>query len=464
MRKLIIAITFCSNIISLNISIAQVVTTQDRSYSIATQQAMISVTIGGNFITNGTFSASPNERADQFISRIFNQFVSLITTTDKRTSDLLSLIQEQNQKYARRNIQLKRSNGENITLDLEKFRLTGDFKYNPYLKNEDVIIFPNFDIEKNFVSIYGAVNNPVIFQYVEGDRLSDALIFAQGFSPVYENITTIEISRLSYRGEKEEILRFNIDENPLLKAGDRIRVLADEVRRRDYKVYIAGEVKRPGLIPITKSSTTLKEVIEKAGGVTEKADLLKAELIRGANVFKLPIFTEEMENLLMLRMADISPEDSLVFIVDNKLRFSRGNATINFEEIVNDTTQFHSFIVKNGDYIYIPEKIKLVYVFGQVNNPGYIIYVAGKKIDYYIQQAGGVGGIAKDEYYLIKGKTRSWHKVEEGENIDVEAGDYIWVPKKPIRDFDYYLQRIGLIGGTITGIVSTILLFIQVTK
>jgi hypothetical protein len=36
--------------------------------------------------------------------------------------------------------------------------------------------------------------------------------------------------------------------------------------------------------------------------------LNRAELIRGANVFKSPVFNEEFEKLLMQRMADIPPK------------------------------------------------------------------------------------------------------------------------------------------------------------
>ncbi|MDZ7765236.1 MAG: hypothetical protein U5K00_12540 [Melioribacteraceae bacterium] len=33
----------------------------------------INVTIGGDFIVEGTFPASPNERVDQFVTRIYNE-------------------------------------------------------------------------------------------------------------------------------------------------------------------------------------------------------------------------------------------------------------------------------------------------------------------------------------------------------------------------------------------------------
>ena len=42
----------------------------------------ISVTIGGEFIINGTFPASATERVDEFVTRIYNQYrIALLTTT-----------------------------------------------------------------------------------------------------------------------------------------------------------------------------------------------------------------------------------------------------------------------------------------------------------------------------------------------------------------------------------------------
>ena len=41
-----------------------------------------------------------------------------------------------------RGLILKNANGEEIIIDLAKFRVNGDFINNPYLKNDDVIIFP----------------------------------------------------------------------------------------------------------------------------------------------------------------------------------------------------------------------------------------------------------------------------------------------------------------------------------
>lgn len=423
----------------------------------------MSITIGGSFIVNGTFGAAVGERLDQFVTRIFLQ-AKLEQLSAIRDIDQKQQMETEIEKFSRRDITLKRTSGQILKIDLEKFYLTGDLTQNPYLQNDDVIIFPYYDEDRNFIYVTGAVNNSKKIQFVEGDKLEDAIILAGGLNQGFDNIQKAEISRLDLSGNGEERIEVNISDNPKLQRGDRITIIAEENNRREYKVIVAGEVNRPGNIVITKNSTTLKEVIEKAGGFTDNADLSRAELIRGANVFKSTLFNEEIEAFLMNRMSDIAPEDSTSLIIDNKLRFIRGNGVVNFQNVMDTSSLASKFIVRDYDYIYVPEKLNLVYVFGQVFNPGYVEYKSGEQIDYYLKKAGGKGQNAKDETYLIKGKTRSWIKAEDEIKLNIEPGDYVWVPKEPKRTFSYYLDRTVAISSVITTAATILLLIIQMRK
>ncbi|MBK7105833.1 MAG: SLBB domain-containing protein [Ignavibacteriae bacterium] len=440
------------------------------SNSILTLQ-QISVTIGGEFIVNGTFPASSTERVDHFLSRLYNEAkVRSISSVSEVYQK--QLLEEEFAKFAWRGIKLIRVSGDEIFLDLAKFRLTGDFKYNPYLKNDDVIVFPALDLSRNFIEITGAVNKielenkfePFRFQFLEGDKLSDAIQFAQGINLAYENVKFAEISRLNYNGLSEEIILVNISDDTNLHAGDRIRILADDTQKKNFKILIEGEVNQPGYVYITKDNTTIKEIIEKVGGFKLGADLDRAELIRGANIYNSPIFSERFETIMMQRMANIEIEDSLSFLVDNELRYSRGNLSIDFKNILDSNSLDSKFIVKDRDYIFVPEKVNLVYVFGQVASPGYIEFVDGKNIDYYIEKAGGIGKTAKGEIYLIEGTTRSWIEIDEDVSYDIKPGDYIWLPKEPHRSFNYYLNQIGSIAGIVGGVATVIVLLLQLKK
>ena len=108
----------------------------------------ISVTIGGDFIITGTYPAFITERVDQFITRMYNEGREKILDIASQQPELIEKAQKEIESYSLRNVILKRANGEELSLDLIKFRRTGDFTNNPYLKNDDVLIFPPADFHQ----------------------------------------------------------------------------------------------------------------------------------------------------------------------------------------------------------------------------------------------------------------------------------------------------------------------------
>lgn len=443
----------------------------------------ISVTIGGEFIVNGTFPALTTERVDQFVTRIFNLNFTTILGSIRDENSLIKF-QKENSKFALRNIELLHKDGSREILDLAKFRLNGDFINNPYLKEGDVIIFAILDLETNFISIFGAVNKKLEFQYVEGDDFQIALFFARGINSSYTNVKRAEISRLTNNGEKETIITVEINSDITLQSGDRIRVLYEERNNFDYKVLVLGEVNQPGYVTISKNSTTLREVMNKVGGVKENASLKFSELIRDKDSYStlrkvafeksfdgIPLTTESEERLMnqnaieflkMFRTANLEMRDTLYFRIDNQLRELNGFTQLDFRNLENDSSFESNYLVKDGDVIIVPEKINEVYVWGGVSKMGYYPYKENNTVLDYIDDAGGFTEIAygEDEVYLIKGKTRNWITFEDNENIKVEAGDYIYVKKeRPTAEFWFYLSRIGAVAGILGSAATIFLIF-----
>jgi len=420
----------------------------------------IRVTIGGNTDNSGTYSAARNEKLDQFVTRMLNSLNN--SSLDQSNIDKdQSKLRLQHMQALRGIKLLRKGNPVPIIVDLYKFRQSGNQDLNPYLENDDVIIFPTYNLSTSTVVISGSVNKPGEYLYVEGDRLQDVISFAGGLDPVYEKLPLIELSRLTYDGKYENIFNLMPNDDFELKAGDRISVNSGENNKKFFKVRIEGEVNKPGDVYITKSNTSLYDVIKKAGGIKSSADLTKAELIRGSLFASQLKVGRNLDNLMMLRMSAIADEDSVVFSIDNIIRLQRGNGVINFAKISDSTTHDAKFIVKDGDLINIPRQEDLVYVFGQINNPGYAKYAKDAKVDFYLQACGGIGETATKDIYLIKGKSRSWHLLDKNSDVEIEPGDYLWVPKKPIRNFDYYLNKVGSIASLVAGVATTIILLIS---
>lgn len=446
------------------------------------QAGAISITVGGDFIVTGSFPALIIERADQFITRTYNEAAERIlrTTTDPA---LLDKLREKVEDYSLRDITLRRSSGEILKLDLQKFRINGDFSNNPYLRNDDVIIFPPNDIERNFFTIEGAVNLPGKFLYAEGDDLQDALELAGGINKAYENVNPVNIYRFSYDGQEMETIKTNINSSTPLMRGDRIVVVADETQKKEFSVLVVGEVNSPGKIPITKSNTALKDVITMAGGLRETASLKRARLYSG-NTAKLllekqfGIKLEEQpelidpklnqsflsfEYMLMYRMSNLTEEDTLYFNIENQLRILNEGSSFNLLSSKDSVHELENYIVHDGDILLIPQKKKTIFVFGQVPNPGNIDFVEGKGYSYYVDKAGGLGEYADDDIMIIKSDTRNWIPADD-ENVKIEEGDYIWIPKDPVRSFNYHISRFSNYLSIVGSIATIIILVVQLGK
>ncbi|NWG28933.1 MAG: SLBB domain-containing protein [Ignavibacteriaceae bacterium] len=444
---------------------------------------VISVTIGGSFPITGTYTSFITERVDEFISRMYAQAVDLsMRVTNDPT--VYKRLKEELDNFALRGIKLKRSTGEELKVDLQRFRLTGDFTFNPYLKNDDVIIFPANDISRNFFAVSGAVNLPGTFYFVEGDKLGDALELAGGVNAAYDQVDSVEVSRLSFDGQTEIKIKIGIDREYPIQRGDRFRFLALESQKRNFSVSVIGEVNVPGIVPITKSSTTLYEVIKACGGFTPLASLNRARVFSQNSLAILlerqygiklseqtdlddPKFRNVILNLelaLMYRMSNVVIDDTNYFNLENQLRILIEGSSLDFRKIDDPNSDIAKYIVQNGDIIIIPQKQNSVYVFGQVLRPGHVTFIEGKDYTYYVNEASGLGELAEDdEIMVIKGGSRAWLSPQR-ETVTIEEGDYIYVPKQSLRTVRSYIMEYSIYLSILASIAAILLSIVTIAN
>lgn len=444
----------------------------------------ISVTIGGNFIVTGTFQASANERVDQFVTRIFNTAKDKLYGNVKEPEELI-LLNKQLDDYSIRNVTLKRISGEKQVLDLLRFREEGDFSNNPYLKNEDVLIFPASDLEYNYFWVSGAVNKPGKYHFIDGDKLSDAIRLSKGINKAFENVDIAEIHRLSYDGSKQEILKIKLNSDVELKRGDRIVLGSEEPQRKMFTIKVYGEVRKEGEVPVTKNNTTLRDVLINAGGVTENADLKRAkvfkesifnflikkkfnipetEVVNNGKLLESQFYWNMMEYdyLQLFRMTTLTNEDSVYFLIENRLKNFGEATSFSLENYMDENSDAANYKLREGDIVVIPPKPTTVFVFGQVANPGHLNYKAGEKFDYYIGRAGGYGPMSiVDEIKVIKGNSKLW---VDPDSTTIEPGDLIFVPRDFPISFNEYVRRFGSYISILGSVATIILLLVQLGK
>ena len=358
-----------------------------------------------------------------------------------------------------RKIQLRR-NGAILNVDLRKYFATGDDKYNPYLLEGDWLILQRRD-PNSFVSIYGAVNKPGSYEFVEGDKLRDIIEIAGG-TLESADIERIEISRLDEQGKIKEKIYVNFKdilngsvEDISLERNDRIFVPEKRTLKQDYKVTITGEVKRPGTYPISRNGTMLSQILKEAQ-LTEYADVANVLVISGGVNNPIAVRIDTLLPLLLLKNFVFPSSDSLYFSYEVDVLKSLKFKSIDAERVISGLEDYE---LQDGNLIYVPPRYNFVYVFGQVNNPGFVSYEKGRDYRYYISSAGGFSQFArKGDVKVIKRKTYTW---SDAEDVEIEPGDYIFVPKKIIREPIYYwnlAKDIILTVGAVASTVATIIL------
>ena len=179
-----------------------------------------------------------------------------------------------------RDIEIIRGNTKR-TADLYNFLVNGDKKDNILLQEGDVIRIPYY---KNRVKISGRVKRPGKFEMLDSETFGDLLKYCGGFTDdAYRGAVTI--IRITDSTRKIIDVNSSSYNSFQINGSDEyiVRKLQDEYGNR---IIISGSVNRPGPYALAEG-ITLKNLIEKAGGLSEDAYTKGATIFRYLNN-KLP--------------------------------------------------------------------------------------------------------------------------------------------------------------------------------
>jgi protein involved in polysaccharide export with SLBB domain len=411
------------------------------------------VSVSGTVLNPGLFTLSAVDRVNKAVDEA-NKPTRLQTSDDQGWMRIL---------MSTRNIALRHRDGTTDRVDIPKYLATHEERWNPFLREGDVVIVPSRDRYKNVIGVYGQVNSPGRFEFVPGDRILDALQLAQGLTPLAIPEHAI-FSRLNEDGTVMENHAINLNdviagkgENTELRSGDRIVVQGSSDLREDYNVDVKGEVKYPATYPITRNRTKLSEIIREAGGFTDYASLRTATIIR-RSIKQEDVYDEQ----IMSARGGIATADSAGFTLETELRMKHETVTVDFEKLFQQGDSTQDILLQPEDQIIVPSRTQSIYVFGQVSSPGHIPYIAGKDPDYYVKKAGDFTDRAnKGGLKVIKAKTKQW--VSPGDT-KVEEGDYIWIPTEPDRPFGYYMNIASQAAAVVSVILGIAVVIVQVSK
>ena len=250
-----------------------------------------------------------------------------------------------------RRIELIRNNKIIGNLDVYDYLLKGKTNSKLKLQDQDVLLVKPY---QNLISVEGAVKRPGIYELNPNETLQDLINYFGGFTPKsYTNLFVVE--RL-IDGKEKAVKEVTLEEASSFKmqAGDKL-IVQESLDIFKNKVTLNGEVYRPGNFELT-SKMTLKDLINKADGVTKDAFL---------------------------------PRGLLVRTYDN---FTKENISFSITAVMDGTTVIE---LQKDDEILIFNKKDLkeertIIVSGAVNKPTTLDYVDKLQIEDVIALAGGL--------------------------------------------------------------------------
>ena len=376
-----------------------------------------------------------------------NNIVSYVEASQiLRVSDVLEDIIKQYNissglKISERNINIIRNN-KIINVDLLSFRRFGEKIKNPTLKQGDII---ELKLEENYVGIYGGIKMPGRYEIVNNESLEQLINLSGGFTK-NADINNIEITRFINDTDKEiiNINHHSLISNLFLQDEDHIIVRYKQDYKRQDLVTVNGEVKYPGLYSIEHDSTTIKEIIEKCGGLSTKADLSKIMI----NNNYISNFEDPELNRINLIPNQYRSDEEKSYI---KARSRSEKGSINSSDI-NFTDRILSFTLNRNDIITIPEAIDYVEVLGGVYYPGRYPFYDNYSFDDYINLAGGYTKTARNKKYIVKNS--NGQRIPFNKNINIENGDIVFVVEKiEYNTWERFKEIISVLGQLATLVV-----------
>jgi protein involved in polysaccharide export with SLBB domain len=348
-----------------------------------------------------------------------------VLPANSRLMDLVTNSGQLNEDSDIRNIKIIPKEGETRTFDLLSFLRYGDFSNNPILVEGDVILVPKVD---KVVRISGQIQFPALYEYRPNETISDLINLSGGF--LFDaRKDSIELIRFLEDGKTQISNYYAFDE---LEKNEIVLLNKDHVVIRkipeyliDHYVQVNGYVKYPGWYKINKNQTTLKELIEEAGGFLAEASLTEASVTRKMDVEETD---PEFERLKLIPIENMT-EDEYDYL-KAKSRQHSGRVVVDFVKLFQQNDMLENILLHKNDLINIPEKKDYIIMLGQFVNPGKVVYDSTLTIQDYISLAGGFGWRAMEgDVRVIKANTGEWIDSDDIEKL--EAGDTIWVPEDP---------------------------------
>jgi len=374
------------------------------------------------------------------------------------------------QNFSLRNILINRNDGTDVIEgDLIHYFRNGELDSNPYLYNGDRIRISRRSQSSPSISISGAVHSSREMEYHRSDRFEGLLDMAGGYLEEADRNRVV-----IHRTENRQTSKIELDltddnrNNFELLPNDRIVVPYQEDDARNYSAWVQGEAIMPGNYPIQSEETSLRNLLDTAGGLTPNA------LAESAYIIRSVAHTRNVRPSTAFSTAELQRSSDQLAQGFEYLQMEEQLSTENRVHVnLRDETDLNNIMISHGDRLYIPKDHNAVILYGQVNNPGNYSFSETMGIDDYLQKAGGMTIAADPErVFIIKAGSRAWKPPSE---TSLQSGDIIFVDRVPFDEFQaarsYDIQvrnlrrsNLQLVLTTVSTITAVVTTYVAITR
>jgi protein involved in polysaccharide export with SLBB domain len=217
-------------------------------------------------------------------------------------------------------------------------------------------------------------------------------------------------------------------------------------------VFLTGQVKHPGRYALQTKTDRLRDLIKRAGGLTDEAYAGGIQFYRTYEPGFQP--TDEQPPRL-----DQAPDPSR----DTLPRGYNERVGIDLPKVLKDGDSRDNVILAGGDSIHIPEYNPIIMVQGAVNAPGAVPYTPGKSLDWYVDAAGGYTQLSDNKHAYVtqaNGKRQGVKRrviLKDGVPKP-QPGAVVFVPAKRIQEQPSNVAGIiSTAASVLTGVITLII-------
>jgi len=272
------------------------------------------------------------------------------------------------------------------------------------------------------IQVTGPVRYPGEYPLPASRQVADAIYVAGGLKDS-ASLYTAELARFGVDDEgtgKTRIQNLNLQAvmegqaSVTLKSRDRLLIKSIPEFARAKTIELNGEVRYPGQYTI-RDGETLRDVIKRAGGLTDNAfpegAVFTREKLRQLEAQRLREAEERLQGDLVgvqLEGDDFGGENAKrtqqVQDLLEEVQDSRpvGRMVINLASVV-ESDDYQPIRLQDGDTLTVPVIPQSVSVFGEVQFPTSHLHTQGLTVDDYLERSGGPTRQADQErVYVVK--------------------------------------------------------------